>query len=133
MDCLHRALSQALKELSTIEDVRFVDAFQDFVADLEKSLRLEEAWLEKIQCPSLLIHLEEHGRALSALHQLHSRIMAGGISEGRDVVQHVLPQWLAFHIATMELTITGSLKQTDAYTPETNSLFMEEAGSGNVR
>lgn len=106
MDRLYCALSQALEELLTIEDLRFADAFCNFVAKLEHSFRQEEAWLEEMQCPSVLMHLEEHARALSALHHLHSRIMAGGIAEGREVVRHVLPHWLALHMANMDFAMT---------------------------
>ena len=127
MDRLHYALSQALKELSTIEDFRFAGAFRDFVAKLEQSFRLEESWLEKMQCPSVLMHLEEHARALSALHYLHARVMAGEISEGREVVQKVLPQWLSFHTAAMDFGMMRSLEQADAF-GEPNSLLAEEPG-----
>jgi hemerythrin len=128
MDRLHCALSQALEELSAVEDLRFADAFHNFVSKLESSLRQEEAWLEETQCPSLLMHVEEHARALSALHHLHSRIMAGGISEGREVVQYVLPHWLAFHIAAMDFAFTNSHDQADAYGGP-NALLTEESGS----
>jgi hemerythrin len=127
MDRLHYALTEALEELSTIEDFRFAGAFREFLAKLEQYFRLEEAWLEKTQRPSVLMHLEGHARALSALHHVHSRVMAGEISEGRNVVQNVLPQWLAFHMATMEPALTCSLEQMDAAT-DAESFLTEESG-----
>ncbi|KRB92783.1 bacteriohemerythrin [Noviherbaspirillum sp. Root189] len=130
MDRLHCALSQALKELSAVEDLRFADAFRNFVAKMERSFRQEEAWLEETQCPSLLMHLEEHARALSALHHLHSRIMAGGISEGREVVQYVLPHWLAFHITTMDFAMTNSRDHADTYGGP--NAFLTEESDSNV-
>ena len=125
MDRIHDELSQALKAFSTIDDVRFVDAFCNFIAALERLFRLEEARLEELECPSLLMHLEQHARALSALHHLHSRIMAGAISEGREVVRHVLPQWLACYKASE----VDSLKQTDVCFSESGSSFTAEEGS----
>jgi hemerythrin len=127
MDRLYCALSQALEELLTIEDLRFAEAFCNFVAKLEYAFRQEEVWLEEMQCPSVLTHLEEHARALSALHHLHSRIMAGGIAEGREAVRNVLPQWLACHMANIDFAMTQSLDQAGT-NDEPSSLLMEESG-----
>lgn len=127
MDRLHCTLFEALEKLSGIEDFQFANAFRDFVAVLEQSFRLEEAWMEKTQYPLVLMHLEEHARALSGLHHVHSRIMAGEISEGREVVQNVLPHWLAFHMANMPPTLKRRLDQADPDTDtDPRSLFTEE-------
>jgi hemerythrin len=102
MDRLHHDLFSALDGLSCCEDHEFGVRYADFVSKAERAFREEEQWMEDIDYPLLGIHLEQHARVLCALHHVHSQVMNGDLALGRKVVEELLPQWLVFHISTMD-------------------------------
>ncbi|WP_147376823.1 hemerythrin family protein [Noviherbaspirillum saxi] len=111
MDYLHHDLFEALEQLSAVEDSEFVSEYARIVHRLERVFRAEEDWMDETNCVAALAHQEQHARALSVLHQAHARIMAGDITFGRDLVMNALPQWLAFHSATMDLALSLSIQE----------------------
>jgi hemerythrin len=59
------------------------------------------------------IHCEQHARMLSGLHHAAARAMAGDCAAGREALR-LLPQWLVFHIATMDQALVAALRRQDA-------------------
>jgi len=102
MDRLHHDLFSALDALSSSGDVSFCAEFTAFVGIVERAFREEETWMEDADFSAITTHQEQHARVLGALHHVHSQVMDGDIGLGRHVADELLPQWLLFHISTMD-------------------------------
>ena len=87
------ALAVELQQLPDIPDEYFASSFSELIALVEKGFRREEETLEALQYPSLHMCLEQHARALGALHQAAPRVEAGDIRLGREAA-HLLGMWL---------------------------------------
>lgn len=114
MDRLHHDFFNALKEVSSCKDHEFSSRYAAFVGKVEFAFREEEQWMEDIDFPAVHLHQEQHARVLGALHNVHFRVMNGEIQLGREVVEQLLPQWLAFHISTMDTTLALAMQLTQS-------------------
>lgn len=110
MDELHHDFFEALAGLSSATDKEFESRYGKFVAKAERTFSTEEQWMEGIDCPTLKSHREQHARVLGALHNVHSRVMGGDLSTGREVVEKLLPLWFVFHLSTMDMALAASLQ-----------------------
>lgn len=110
MDRLHHDLFSALDEVSCCKDQEFGARYADFVGKVERAFREEAQWMEDIDYSILAVHQEQHARVLSALHHVHSQVMDGDIGLGRRVVDELLPQWLVFHISTMDAVFAVAMQ-----------------------
>lgn len=102
MDRLHHDLFSALDALSNSDDECFSAEFTAFAETVERAFREEEAWMDDVDFSAMATHQEQHARVLGALHHVHSQVMNGDIGLGRHVADELLPQWLLFHISTMD-------------------------------
>lgn len=105
MDRLHRQFLSDLNSLRAATDAEFGNRYAAFVANAERAFRQEEEWMDEIDFSTLHVHLEQHARVLGALHHVQSCVMNGDIRLGRDLAERLLPQWLAFHISTLDTTL----------------------------
>jgi hemerythrin len=87
------ALVEELEQLPYIPDERFASSFSELIDLVEKGFRNQEETLEALHYPALHICLEQHARALGALHQAAPRVEAGDIPLGRQAAQ-LLRNWL---------------------------------------
>lgn len=110
MDTLHHDLFATLDELSCTNDHAFPQGYGTLVRKVERVFRTEEQWMEDTDFPALRSHQEQHARVLGGLHNVHRRVMNGEIDVGREVVEYLLPQWLAFHISTMDAALAVAMK-----------------------
>lgn len=110
IDKLHHDLSATLGELSAMTDKDFGIEYPRFVKQVEDMFRQEEQCMEDIPFRDFKAHQEQHARVLGALHNVHSRVMAEEITLGREVVDDLFPQWLAFHIETMDISLALAMK-----------------------
>lgn len=115
MDRIHHDLFSALDELSLSDDQEFGGCYAEFVRKVEMAFREEEQWMDVIDFPGLVIHQEQHARVLGALHHVHAEVMRGNLALGRRVIEELLPQWLVFHISTMDspLALAMQLAQSE--------------------
>ncbi|HEX7650527.1 MAG TPA: hemerythrin family protein [Noviherbaspirillum sp.] len=118
MDRLHRDLFAALDELSHVSDHEFLEGYRMLVRNVERAFRQEEEWMEKANFPAMHMHQEQHARVLGGLHNVHMRIMGGDLQVGRKVVDDLLPQWLAFHVSTMDTALAVAMQMSSALTGE---------------
>ncbi|HJV82427.1 hypothetical protein [Noviherbaspirillum sp.] len=114
MDRLHYDVFQAMDELSRSTDQEFDGAYRVFVRRLEQAFRQEECWMEEIDFPASNVHQEQHARVLGALHNIHSRVMAGDVQSGREVADHLLPQWFALHLSTQDMILAVAMQTMQA-------------------
>jgi hemerythrin-like metal-binding protein len=110
MDDLHHDFCEALGAASSSPDREFQVAYQTFVGKAERAFATEEQWMEEIDLPSLKSHREQHARVLGALHHVHSMVMSGDVSTGRNVVGNLLPKWYGGHVSTMDMVLAMSLQ-----------------------
>jgi hypothetical protein len=86
-------LVEELEQMPYIPDERFASSFAELIALVEQGFRNQEETLEALHYPALHICLEQHARALGALHQAAPRVEAGDIPLGREAAQ-LLSKWL---------------------------------------
>lgn len=109
MDKLHHDFFTALDVLATSSDEEFNERYGIFVSQIERAFREEERWMEEIDFPVLRHHQEQHARVLGALHNTHFHVMNGEIRQGREVANHLLPQWFALHASTMDAALACAM------------------------
>src|SRR6185312_1339697 len=80
MDRLHYDFFEALSALAAMPDNEFMLGFGGFICHVERAFRMEEQWMESSDFAADKSHREQHARVLSALHHLHSRVLAGDIA-----------------------------------------------------
>lgn len=110
MDQLHHDLFSALDRLSSSEDADFCEEFATFAGQVERAFRTEEAWMDELDYPEMAAHQEQHARLLGALHHIHAQVMGGDVGTGRHVANELLPQWLLFHISTMDTCVAVTMQ-----------------------
>lgn len=112
MDDMHHHLFDALTCLSSASDGEFCLNYGALVKIVEQAFSAEDGWMDATDYPSLKIHREQHARVLGALHNVHARVMEGDLAIGRDVVDRLLPEWLAFHMSTMDMALAAWLQDS---------------------
>ena len=110
LDELHHEIFEALVDLGSVADREFSACYSEMVAKVERAFAKEEEWMEKFDFPMLKGHREQHARVLRALHRTHSQAMNGYLAPGRNVVEKLLPCWLAFHICNMDMALAGAMQ-----------------------
>jgi hemerythrin-like metal-binding protein len=108
MDASHRMLLTELSALPQAPDAEFARSYPVLIASIERDFHEEEALMEDLGVASFQAHIEQHARMLSALHHTVSRVMQGEIDAGREAVE-LLPEWLQFHIATMDKALADAV------------------------
>lgn len=117
MDKLHRDLFATLDELSCVTDHEFPEGYSTLVRKVERAFRVEEQWMEDTDFPAMRVHQEQHARVLGGLHNVHMRVMGGDLEIGRKVVDDLLPQWLAFHVSTMDTALAVAMQMSRESAP----------------
>jgi hemerythrin len=116
IDELHQDFFRTLVQAASVTDKKFSAGYGALIAKVEHAFATEERWMEEIDFASLKAHREQHARILGALHHIHSKVMAGELATGRDVVERLLPQWFLFHMSTMDAALAMSMQTADAET-----------------
>lgn len=115
MDRLHHELFATLDEVSCAADHEFPEGYGKLVQKVEHVFRKEEEWMDNVHFPAMRTHQEQHARVLGGLHNVHMRVMDGDLQVGRKVVDDLLPQWLAFHVSTMDTALAVAMQMSPAY------------------
>jgi hemerythrin len=110
MDDLHRDFVYNLMSVSATSDEFFPSHYGAFVKKTEETFAQEEKWMEEIKFPVIKSHREQHALVLGALHKVHSRVLAGDISTGREVVNNLLPQWFLMHTSMTDRILASAMK-----------------------
>lgn len=116
LDQLCHELSLSLRRLSATPDPAFLESYQALVAQIERLFRQEELWMEEIDWPVFREHQEMNARVLRGLHQAHRQMMQGDLRAGREIVEHLLPEWLAFHLSTMVAALVMAMQVNETET-----------------
>lgn len=114
IDEAHAALFSAIAHLAQLDDQQFGTAFRDLIAAVERDFREEEDLMEGIGFPALPSHREQHARMLCSLHHAWAAVDEGDLAQGRHALA-LLPQWLLFHQATMDVALAAALELTQQH------------------
>lgn len=109
LDRSHRMLMEAFADLKDLPDDTFIGRYPRLVATIENDFRHEEKMMEKLDIPSLQAHMEQHARALSALHHAASSLMRGDVASGRSAIM-LLIEWFPLHIETMDRQLAIAIR-----------------------
>lgn len=118
LDKLHQDLLGEMENLSISTDTQFMEIFRAFLTCIESTFRQEEQWMEDIDFPMLKQHQEQHARVLAALHNVQAHVANGNLGLGREAISHLLPQWLTFHMSTMDTALSVAMQIVQAETAE---------------
>lgn len=110
MDRSHQLLLSRLAAFGTADDYQLANQYMLLVADLERDFREEETYMDALSPEARRTHCEQHARLLAGLHHVTPQVMMGDAVAVRNVVS-LLPQWLAFHIVTMDRALAESLSE----------------------
>lgn len=127
LDKLHQALLKEMEKFSASTDEEFGEIFRMFLACIESTFRQEEQWMEDIDFPMLKQHQEQHARVLAALHNVQAHVATGNLGLGREATAELLPQWLTFHMSTMDTALSVAMQIAQAETEEAQQWMQKHA------
>jgi hemerythrin-like metal-binding protein len=107
LDAAHQALYAELRRIALLPPPHFAVAFPVAVDLLERDFREEEDLMEQLSFPGLPCHREQHARALAGLHHAVAMLDEGDELPARHAID-LLVDWLALHIATMDVTLVAA-------------------------
>ena len=110
MDQLHFDFFEAIGTLIALPEKKFPAGFHTLVRHAEQTFAKEEEWMDEVDFAADKSHREQHAHVLGALHYVHSRVMDGELAIGRETIETLLPQWLVFHISTMDVALAAAMQ-----------------------
>ncbi|WP_151448143.1 bacteriohemerythrin [Lacisediminimonas profundi] len=105
LDELHFGIAKSLRRASGAPDPDFGRAYNDLLADLEMVFREEEEKMADSDPVAARSHREQHAQVLHGLHCAHGQVLDGDLHLGRQIATELLPRWLSFHMATMDVPL----------------------------
>ncbi len=124
MDDLHYGISKSLRRTGEALDRDFPTAYASLVAKLELAFRQEEEKMDEADPAAMKSHREQHARVLRGLHCAHAQILDGDVQLGREITSELLPRWLGWHIAAMDIPLAKTTTNSVEYSPDANNAFM---------
>jgi hemerythrin len=110
MDALHHDVAKALMRLPAAMEGDFHEGYEVLLRKLERIFRAEERWMEEIGFPELTHHREQHSSILDTLYQGRSQLAGGNAHFTRNLIENLLPEWLHFHVSTMDSALVRELR-----------------------
>ncbi len=102
-----KLLLGAVQAVANASDEAFADAFGRLVPQIEANFAQEETLMESVGYAGLHAQRQDNALLLSALHHAESRVTAGELDLGRQVVA-TLPDLLSLHRFSGTLALTGT-------------------------
>ena len=128
LDELHCDIFEALSATAEASDEHFAADYSILLKKLKCALLKEEQWMEEIDPTLLKIYREQHARVLSALDNVHRKVLNEDFDLGRKVVEDLLPKWYAVHVLTLDMALAiaiqvNNIKVTDS-SVETSEIYI---------
>jgi hemerythrin-like metal-binding protein len=102
MDRDHAAIERMLVEARRKPDSDLLDCFDAISREIRDHFAREETAMTEARVPVLLCHLELHAQILREVEMIRGEIVSKGPASARELVDAVLPQLIANHIATAD-------------------------------
>ena len=113
MDSLHRGVARSLRRTCEARDHELCAAYGALVACLERAFSAEEDRMEETDPAATRSHREQHARVLQGLHCVHAQLLGGDVQLGRKIAADLLPRWLTYHIAAMDVPLAKATENGD--------------------
>jgi hemerythrin-like metal-binding protein len=111
MDRDHAAIERMFDEARQTPDANVLahfDALSEVIAD---HFAREERAMTEARVPVLLCHLELHAQLLREVELIRAEIVARGAAAARNLVDSVLPELVANHVATADTVSARFLRE----------------------
>ena len=111
MDRDHAAIDEMFikaRQTPDLELLTHLDALSDLIRD---HFAREEKAMTEARVPVLLCHLELHAQLLRELERMRGELVARGAASARDLVDAVLPELIANHVATADTVSAQFLRE----------------------
>ena len=129
LDDLHHSLFEAMSAAASANDEQFAEDYSALLKRMKCALLKEEQWMEEIDATLLKIYREQHARVLSALDNVHRRVLDKDFDLGRKVVADLLPQWYAVHVSTLDMALAIAIQanniQITNTTVESSEMYID--------
>ena len=102
MDRDHAALERMLVEAREKPDSELIDCFDAITQEIRDHFAREETAMTEARVPVLHCHLELHAQLLRDVERIRSELVSRGAASARALVDAVLPQLIADHVATAD-------------------------------
>lgn len=103
-DCYSQIFCHS-SQLLHCSDASVTELYRVILTELEHVFTHEQVLMEQSDFPAIQCHLEQHARALRALHRLHPAVMCGDHARARVVGGELLADWLSLHIETQDTAL----------------------------
>lgn len=110
LDDLHRELFKTMSATASAADEDFAGDYSALTKRMKCALLKEEQWMEEIDATLLKIYREQHARVLSALDNVHRKVLEKDFDLGRKVAGELLPQWYAAHVSTLDMALAIAIQ-----------------------
>ena len=117
LDNLHRDLFEKMSYAASTTNDKFADYYSLLVKEVDCAFIKEECWMEKIDSDLLKVYREQHAGVLSALHNVHRKVLNGEFDLGRKVVEDLLPKWYVVHISTLDMVLAIAMQEKEIQIP----------------
>ncbi len=110
-DCFSQIFCHS-SQLLLCSDNTVPELYRIMLTELEQVFADEQVLMEQSDFPAIQCHVEQHARALRALHRLYPAIMCGDHAKARVVGGQLLADWLSIHIETQDTALAIWITQT---------------------
>ena len=111
MDGDHATLERMLVEAGEKPDSDLLSAFDAIAREIRDHFAREERAMTEARVPVLMCHLELHARILRDVEMMRAEIVAHGPARARDLIEAVLPQLIADHVASADAVSATFLRK----------------------
>ena len=111
MDRDHATLERMLAEVGEKPDSELLKCFDAVAQEIEDHFAREEKAMTEARVPVLLCHLELHAQLLREVERIRDEIVARGAASARVLVETVLPELIANHVATADTVSAQFLRE----------------------
>ncbi len=102
MDRDHAAIERLFVDVATTPDESLPDLFGAIARELAEHFTREEAVMTEARVSILLCHLEHHTQLLREVERMRDEIASRGAEGARELLGSMLPQLVAYHVATAD-------------------------------
>ncbi|MBI4984587.1 MAG: hemerythrin domain-containing protein [Rhodocyclales bacterium] len=114
MDATHREFLALLADAVQAADADFLARFDALLEHTQRHFDSEGVLMRACNFPAIAEHEGDHRRILGELADARCDVAAGRLDAARHYAEVVLPDWFAFHLATMDTCLAATLKRAAA-------------------
>ena len=90
----------------------FDDALCRLADSVERHFRKEEAWMRKLDYPSVAVHHEQHVRLLAALEDFRRGFASNPVRPNAYIIRGFVDDWLVHHMREVDCVFESFVRNT---------------------